>query len=310
MPICGAPCVPVHVWHSNILAQHTHLISPDQSLLVSWHTWHIDQLYIGIKGDSRSPADVEVDVYNDLFPGSAEVVFNIHELQSQAQHANQSSVALFTPPTPAFVDGIDTATRLRYSLTAIRSGHLLPNFPFSVNPDTGEVRTTKPLVHAEKAVWSLDLRAQGTGGGDQGKCVRGFIKLIVNVEPSTTTTLTKTSSTQTTVTVTTVTTTTSRQLGPADFNAIQKADLGRCRLYNYVCKDMNRSIFVVADTIAGSNTYTASAKDPLAINPAVSVSATGANGTATSHSVLRYSPGYSFDDLQLSVCAESGANSE
>ena len=53
-------------------------------------------------------------------------------------------------------------SKLAYSLTSSDSGHLKSTFPFSVNTNTGEVRTKRSLVHSEKAVWTLDLRARGT----------------------------------------------------------------------------------------------------------------------------------------------------
>ena len=250
------------------------------------------QLYIGVKGDSRDPADVEVDVYNDLFPGNEQKTINIHEKDSVAEPTK----VLFTPPAPAFVDGIKK-TPLRYSLTGEKGEHLNTvaangkAFPFAVDALTGTVTTKRALLHGEKSVWTLDLRANAV----TGKCVRGFIKLTIVVAPITTTTLTTITSTRTTVT-----TTTSRNLAPGDFGSTDQLDAGSCRLYRYVCPYMKSSAYVVVDTTVGTNTIT------LVGPPREKFSAVSASKSTTSsvgRTVVLYDPGYEFDVLEISICS-------
>ena len=147
-------------------------------------------IFIGVQGTSKTPAVVELQVYNDLFPGAASSTVTVLE-------GGAGGKSLYTPPAPKFIQA-SSKPNIEFKIND-------PSMPFSVDRVTGELRTTEPLVYARQKSWNVQIDADATDGPN-AKCVKGAVVVVVNVQPRTTTT--RTTVTSTTTTVTTVTTTT------------------------------------------------------------------------------------------------------
>ena len=156
-------------------------------------------IYIGIQGTSNATSKISLRVYNSLFLRGAGYG------QAEVAEGTKPGEAVFSPPAPS-VNGVIVRGKIRYRLVddagaGAGSGAL----PFSVDPDTGVLRTTRtPLVRAKQDVWSLHIIAEAV---DEA-CLRGAFMVRVNVAASTSTTTTTTTSVTTTTTTTTTTSTT------------------------------------------------------------------------------------------------------
>ena len=172
-----------------------------------------EPLYIGIKGSSQLAAQVELEIYNDLFPAlhnESELTFDVHE------HF-PLGIVVFTPPPLGFLPEIGTISTVTYSLSESgvnNSHHSLGNgqgsndtntFPFEIDPNTGTIVTTRELEYSTQQEWTLDVLAKATA--PRYPLVKGLIRIVVLVTPDSTTPTSTLTTTQTTTPTTTQTTT-------------------------------------------------------------------------------------------------------
>jgi hypothetical protein len=151
-------------------------------------------------------AEVQFDIYNDLFRG----VSGALTMAADVPEHQAAGLTVLTPPTPSFTSSSYNPT-IVYSLdnTADHGAVALSNdpFPFIVDPNSGTITTTASLEFNARQRWSFRLNANVVGGGTDSKCVRGALAVVVNVVPDSTSPTTTQTSTATTTPTSTATTT-------------------------------------------------------------------------------------------------------
>ena len=135
-------------------------------------------VFVGILATScagQDKAKVQIDVYNDLFPGTESATVALVEKLAAGQ-------PVYTAPKAEYLAApLSFTPKLVYSVKNVGAGGTKP--PFYINSQSGKLTTTAPLDYSKQTQWDLFITAEATGSANYRKCLRGGISLTVKVEP-------------------------------------------------------------------------------------------------------------------------------